>query len=63
LLLYPEYSQARFNLAVARLKQGRPAMAAEHFRTFLETDPFNPMAGKARELLDGIGNPDDGGGL
>lgn len=61
LRLYPEYSQARFNLAVARLKQGRTGLAASQFRIFLETDPFNPMAGKARELLDGIGTPDEGG--
>lgn len=63
LRLYPEYSQARFNLAVARMKQGRPDMAAEQFRIFLEVDPFNPMAGKARDLLDGIGKVSEGGDL
>jgi hypothetical protein len=62
LRLYPEYSQARFNLAVSRLKQGETGLAAGQFRIFLETDPFNPMAGKARELLDGIANDADGGG-
>lgn len=62
LALYPEYSQARFNLAVARTRQGRTDLAAEHFRLFLETDPFNPMAGKARELLDGLAaNGKEGG--
>lgn len=63
LALYPEYSQARFNLAVARMKQGEAGMAAEQFRTFLETDPFNPMAGKARELLEGLLKVDEGGDL
>jgi hypothetical protein len=61
LRLYPEYSQARFNLAVARLKQGRNDLAAEQFRNFLESDPFNPMAGKARELLEGISRNGAGG--
>ena len=54
LRLYPEYSQARFNLAVSRIRQGRPDLASGQLRIFLEADPFNPMAGKARELLDGI---------
>ncbi|HEY3490672.1 MAG TPA: tetratricopeptide repeat protein [Candidatus Deferrimicrobiaceae bacterium] len=61
LRLYPEYSQARFNLAVSRIRQGRPDLASEQLRVFLESDPFNPMAGKARELLDGISRPDEGG--
>ncbi len=63
LRLYPEYSQARFNLGVSRMRQGKPELAAGHFRIFLETDPFNPMADKARELLDGIKTPSDGGEL
>ncbi len=63
LRLYPQYSQARFNLGVSKMRQGRPELAAEQFRMFLETDPFNPMADKARELLDGIGKPSVGGEL
>jgi tetratricopeptide (TPR) repeat protein len=63
LRLYPEYSQARFNLGVSRVRQGRPDLAAEHFRIFLESDPFNPMADKARELLGGISRPAEGGDL
>lgn len=52
LRLYPEYSQARFNLAVARMKQGRREVAECEFRRFLADDPFNPMADQARRLLD-----------
>ncbi len=55
LRLFPDYSQARFNLAVARMREGRADLAAEQFRLFIESDPFNPMAGKAKELLEGIG--------
>jgi hypothetical protein len=52
--LFPGYSQARFNLAVARMKEGRNDLAAEQFRIFMETDPFNPMSARAKELLDGL---------
>ncbi len=61
LRLFPDYSQARFNLAVARAREGRPDLAAEQFRLFLQSDPFNPMAGKARELLENIVRGDGGG--
>jgi len=61
LRLFPDYSQARFNLAVARLKEGRADLAAEQFRLFIQTDPFNPMADKAKELLEGIGRAKGGG--
>jgi tetratricopeptide (TPR) repeat protein len=61
LRLYPDYSQARFNLGVARLKQGREDLAAEQFVRFIEMDPFNPMASKARELLAGITGTGRGG--
>lgn len=60
--LYPEYSQARFNLGVARMRQGRMDLAAEQFRRFVETDPFNPMAEKARELLREAASDAGGGG-
>ncbi len=61
LRLFPDYSQARFNLAVARMKEGRADLAADQFRMFIASDPFNPMAGKARELLEGIVRPGQGG--
>ncbi|HEX9190775.1 MAG TPA: tetratricopeptide repeat protein, partial [Candidatus Deferrimicrobiaceae bacterium] len=54
LRLFPDYSQARFNLAVARMKEGRTDLAAEQFRLFIEMDPFNPMAGKAKDLLESV---------
>ncbi len=54
LRLFPDYSQARFNLAVARMKEGRAEAAAEQFRLFIQSDPFNPMAGKAKELLENV---------
>lgn len=52
LRLYPQYSQARFNLAVARIKEGRTELAKEQLVRFLRDDPFNPMVEKARELLE-----------
>ncbi len=54
LRLFPDYSQARFNLGVARMREGRTDLAADQFRLFIEMDPFNPMAGKAKDLLDSI---------
>lgn len=54
LKLFPDYSQARFNLAVARMREGRADLAAEQFRLFIQSDPFNPMAGKAKELLESV---------
>ncbi len=59
--LYPEYAQARFNLAVARMRQGRGDLAEEQFRAFIEVDPFNPMAEKARDLLREIAAERTGG--
>lgn len=52
LRLFPLYSQARFNLGVARMKQGRHDLARREFLRFLEDDPFNPMAERARHLID-----------
>ena len=54
LRLYPQYSQARFNLAVARAKEGRNDLAEEQILRFLRDDPFNPMVEKARELLESL---------
>lgn len=54
LRLFPDYSQARFNLAVARMKEGRGDLAEEEFLRFIEYDPFNPMAEKARDHLESL---------
>jgi tetratricopeptide (TPR) repeat protein len=51
LRLLPDYSQARFNLAVALLRDGRIGEAREQLAIFIEKDPFNPMVEKAREML------------
>ena len=55
LRLLPEYSQARFNLAVALLRDGRREDAREQLTIFIGKDPFNPMVERAREMLDGTG--------
>lgn len=62
LKLYPGYSQARFNLGVARWKEGKPDLAVEQFRLFIDMDPFNPMAERARDMLDTIARGENGGG-
>lgn len=51
LRLYPGYSQALFNLGVARWRAGRGEDAREALERFLEQDPFNPVAARAREIL------------
>jgi len=61
LRLYPGYSQARFNLAVAMMRLGRPEAASREFRRFLEDDPFNPMAERARHLLEECARQSAGG--
>jgi hypothetical protein len=60
LRLLPGYSQARFNLAVALFRKGDAGAAREQLRIFIETDPFNPMAEKAREMLGGADGPAGG---
>lgn len=55
LRLFPDYSQARFNLAVALLRDARKGEAREQLTIFIEKDPFNPMVEKAREMLAGTG--------
>ncbi len=52
LRLYPGYSQALYNLGVVRSKGGDPVGAADALQRFLDADPFGPVAGRARELLD-----------
>lgn len=55
LRLLPDYSQARFNLAVAMLRAGRREEAREQLTIFIQKDPFNPMVERAREMLDDAG--------
>jgi cytochrome b subunit of formate dehydrogenase len=55
LRLLPDYSQARFNLAVALMRDGRGEAAREQLTIFIEKDPFNPMVERAREMLAGTG--------
>ena len=62
LILYPGYSQARFNLGVARWKSGKEDLAEEQFRMFIDMDPFNPMAEKARDMLGSLLRKKDGKG-
>lgn len=62
LRLLPDYAQARFNLAIARMKEGRNDLAEEQFRLFITSDPFNPMASRAKELMDSIRRQADGKG-
>jgi hypothetical protein len=60
LRLLPEYSQARFNLAVALFRTGNAEEARKELRIFIETDPFNSMVEKAREMLGGDDGPAGG---
>jgi len=60
LRLMPGYSQARFNLAVALFRKGDPEGARRQLAIFIETDPFNPMAEKAREMLNREPGPAEG---
>ena len=59
--LYPDYSQARYNMARVLARMGEREMAREAYRQFLATDPFHPLARKAqeaiRELESGGGEP------
>jgi Flp pilus assembly protein TadD len=56
LRLFPDYSQARFNLAVALTRDGKRKEAREQLLRFLEMDPFNPMTERARDMLADLGN-------
>ena len=60
LRLFPDYSQARFNLAVALLRLGNVAEGRAELLRFIEADPFNPMTERARGMLDGLGTGEDG---
>jgi len=60
---YPGYSQALFNLGVVRKRAGKFEEATAAFKQFLDQDPFNPLAVKARDSLkelEGAGGESDG---
>lgn len=60
LRLYPGYSQALYNLGVARARAGKSDGAVEALERFLEQDPFSPVAPRARELLAQLREGGDG---
>ncbi len=49
--LYPDYSQARYNMARVLARMGEQEMAREAYRQFLAADPFHPLARKAQEAI------------
>ncbi len=49
--IYPNYSQARFNLAIVYKKNGQYKEAVDKFNEFISLDPFNQMAGKAKGII------------
>ena len=49
--LYPDYSQARYNMARVLARMGEREMAREAYRQFLAADPFHTLARKAQEAL------------
>jgi tetratricopeptide (TPR) repeat protein len=59
--LYPDYSQARYNMARILARMGEREMAREAYQQFLAADPFHSLARKAqeaiRELDAGAGQP------
>jgi tetratricopeptide (TPR) repeat protein len=57
--LYPDYSQARYNMARVLARMGEREMAREAYQQFLAADPFHNLAGKAQEAIREL---DDGAG-
>jgi cytochrome b subunit of formate dehydrogenase len=49
--LYPDYSQARYNMARVLVRMGEREMAREAYQQFLAADPFHTLAGKAQEAI------------
>ncbi|MHB8834879.1 MAG: cytochrome b/b6 domain-containing protein [Candidatus Methylomirabilia bacterium] len=49
--LYPDYSQARYNMARVLTRMGEREMAREAYEQFLVGDPFHPLARKAQEAI------------
>ena len=49
--LYPDYSQARYNMARVLARMGEREMAREAYQQFLAADPFHALARKAQEAI------------
>ncbi len=49
--LYPDYSQARYNMARVLVRMGEREMAREAYRQFLAADPFHALAGTAQDAI------------
>jgi len=49
--IYPNYSQARFNLAVALKKNNQYKEAIKVFTEFVNMDPFNEMVNPAKASI------------
>jgi len=49
--LYPDYSQARYNMARILARMGEREMAREAYQQFLAADPFHTLARKAQEAI------------
>lgn len=49
--LYPDYSQARYNMARVLARMGEREMAREAYQQFLAADPFHPLARKAQDAI------------
>jgi len=49
--LYPDYSQARYNMARVLARMGEREMAREAYQQFLAADPFHTLARKAQEAI------------
>lgn len=56
--LYPDYSQARYNMARVLARMGEREMAREAYQQFIAADPFHTLARKAQEAIREL---DDGG--
>jgi len=49
--LYPDYSQARYNMARVLTRMGEREMAREAYQQFIAADPFHSLAHKAQEAM------------
>jgi len=49
--LYPDYSQARYNMARVLARMGEREMAREAYQMFIAADPFHALARKAQEAI------------
>jgi len=49
--LYPDYSQARYNMARVLARMGEREMAREAYQQFVAADPFHALARKAQEAI------------